>query len=610
MHILGVSAMFHDAAAAVVTDGTLVAAAQQERFSRIKHDAAVPVDAMAAVLEQAGVAPDGLDAIVYYEKPLTSFGRVLRSYVAGGPAALRTFPSTMADWGQRKLWAGLEIEKALHQLGYRPPHRRVLYAEHHVSHAASAFFPSPFESACVLTFDGVGEWATSSIGHGIGNRVDLLQELRFPSSLGLLYSAFTLAAGFRVNGGEYKLMGLAPFGAPVYADTIREHLLEVHDDGSFAMDLSYFGFVKGTRMTNERFAGLFGPDRVPDSPITRRDCDLARSVQVVVEDVVLRMAAHAHRLTGERRVVLSGGVALNGVSNGRLAAEGPFDEVWVQPAAGDAGSAAGCALWAWHEVFDGERTVQPNDAMRGALLGPSIDPARVEQDLAAAGRPAERITDEAERAGRVADLLAGGAVVAVCQGPSEFGPRALGNRSILADPRGAEVQRDLNARVKRRESFRPFAPAVLAERAEEWFEISVPSPYMSFVVPVRGAEARPPEQGVDPATTIDATGILAAVQSPIPAVTHVDGTARVQTVDRQRAPWMHALLEAFDERTGCPVLLNTSFNVRGEPIVSSAEDAYRCFMHTDIDWLLLGESLLDKAAQPPWAGPALEVEPD
>jgi carbamoyltransferase len=610
MHILGVSAMYHDAAAAVVTDGTLVAAAQQERFSRIKHDPAVPIDAMAAVLEQAGVGPDGLDAIVYYEKPLTSFGRVLRSYVAAGPRGLRTFPATMADWGRRKLWAGLEIEKALAQLGYRPPRRRVLYAEHHVSHAASAFFPSPFESACVLTFDGVGEWATSSIGHGSANRIQLLEELRFPSSLGLLYSTFTLAAGFRVNGGEYKLMGLAPFGRPVYEDAIRRHLLNLHADGSFSLDLSYFGFVDGKRMTNERFASLFGPDRVPDSPITQRDCDLARSVQVVLEDIVLRMAVHAQRLTGERRVVLAGGVALNGVANGRLVTDGPFDEVWVQPAAGDAGSAVGCALWAWHEVFGGERTVQPGDGMGGALLGPTIDPDAVEADLAAAGRPAERIAAEADRAARVADLLAGGAVVAVCQGPMEFGPRALGNRSILADPRGTNVQRDLNARVKRRESFRPFAPAVLDERADEWFEISAPSPYMSLVVPVRGAEVPELDTDADPAAVVDLGQILDAVRSPLPAVTHADGTARVQTVDRGRAPWMHALLEAFDRRTGCPVLLNTSFNVRGEPIVSSASDAYRCFMHTDIDWLLLGESLLEKTAQPVWTGPALDVVPD
>jgi carbamoyltransferase len=632
VNIVGISALYHDAAAAVVRDGVVVAAAQEERFSRVKHDARMPVEALRWCLEAAEVGPDGIDLVAFYDKPLLTFGRVLRSYVDAGPRGLRTFPGAMAGWARTKLWTPYWIERAVTDLGYRMPGRRVLFAEHHESHAAAAFYPSPYESACVLTFDGVGEWATSSIGHGVGRRLDLLAELRFPASIGLLYSAFTLAAGFRVNSGEYKLMGLAPFGEPVHVDAILGELVDLHDDGSFTVDMSWFDHLAGRRMTGPRFHERFGPDREPDAPITQRECDLARSVQEVVEEIVLRMARHAHELTGERRAVLAGGVALNGVAMGRLAREGPFDEIWVQPAAGDAGSALGCALWAWHEVEGRPRSVAVPDGMAGALLGPAPDADEVAAWLAEGGRPATRIADPGERADRVAELLAAGAVVAVVQGGMELGPRALGSRSILADPRSGDAQQDLNVRVKRREGFRPFAPAVLAERAADWFDISQASPYMGLVVPVRGAEAAPADEPAPVAAggperpagsvgsvarpeaaaarPVDLAGRLARTRSPLPAVTHVDGSARVQTVDAARFPWFHRLLVAFEARTGCPVLLNTSFNVRGEPIVADHVDAYRCFMTTEIDWLVLGDSLLAKADQPVWEGGAPATVPD
>ena len=611
MRILGLSALYHDSAAALVVDGEVVAAAQEERFTRRKHDADLPVRAMAEVLALADVPDDGIDLVAYYDKPLTTFGRVVRSFVDAGPAGFRAFPGAMASWARTKLWTGLEIERGLASIGYAPPRRRTVFAEHHVSHAAAAFYPSPFDRACILTFDGVGEWATSSIGHGTGRHVELRRELRFPASLGLLYSTFTLAAGFRVNSGEYKLMGLAPFGEPRFVDDILEHLVHLHDDGSFELDLSHFGFLGGRRMTNRRFHDQFGPDRAPEAPITQRDCDLARSVQEVVEEIVLRMARHGAELTGERRAVLAGGVALNGVANARLLRDGPFEELWVQPAAGDAGSAAGCALWAWHELEERPRTVTLPDGMAGALLGPAPDPDVVDAWLAEGDRPGERLDDPDALADRLAAILADGAVVAVCRGRMEFGPRALGQRSILADPRSPEMQSELNLRVKRRESFRPFAPAVLAEAADAWFDLPGPSPYMSLVVPVRGVEPVAVEAGPeDPTAPVDLGARLAGVGGPLPATTHVDGSARVQTVDAERAPWFHGLLRAFERRTGCPVLLNTSFNVRGEPIVADHVDAYRCFMTTDIDWLLVGNTLLAKADQPPWTGSAPRTEPD
>lgn len=599
MQIIGISAYYHDAAAALVRDGQIIAAAQEERFTRIKNDAAFPVNALQHCLEHGEVEAGGVDAIVYYEKPLTSFVRVLKTFAAAGPPGLRTFPTAMREMAGRKLWAGFEAERTLDSLGFGKP-GTVLFAEHHLSHAASAFYPSPFDRAAVLTFDGVGEWATSSIGRGHGRHLDLLEEMHFPHSIGLLYAAFTHAAGFKVNSGEYKLMGLAPFGEPTYRDLILDELIDLAPDGSFSVNLRYFDYLAGRQMTNRRFHDLFGgPPRAASEPIERRHCDLARSIQEVTEEIVLRVAHHACDLTGEKRAVLAGGVALNCVANGRLLRDGPFEEIWVQPAPGDAGSALGAALWAWHQLHDGpRRATQGVDAMNGARLGPTIEPDDVVANLTEAGRPFVQLTDPAERATRVAALLADGRTVGVAQGPMEFGPRALGARSILADPRRPEAQRTLNLQVKRRESFRPFAPAVLAERAADWFAIDRPSPYMSFVVPVIGAAVDP----ADGCTTDDLGERLARVRSPLPAVTHVDGTARVQTVTAEQAPELRRLLEAFDDLTGCPVLLNTSFNVRGEPIVCTIEDAYRCFMLTDLDHVLIGDCLLDKADQPPWDG--------
>lgn len=611
VHILGISAFYHDAAAALVSDGQVVAAAQQERFSRLKHDPAFPLEAIAYVLDEGGVGSDDLAAVAYYDKPLTSFVRVLKSYVAAGPRGARTFPRAVSEWSNRKLWTSLEIERGVRSLGYRMP-KDLFYAEHHVSHAAAAFYPSPYERAAIVTMDGVGEWATSSIGVGRGHRVELLREQRFPDSLGLLYSAFTAHCGFRVNSGEYKLMGLAPYGEPTYLERILNDLLELGEDGSVHLDLRYFDYLAGRQMTNRRFDDLFdGPARLAEAPITRRECDLARSIQEVLERAVLGTARTARELTGENDVVLAGGVALNCVANGRLEREGPFESMWVQPAAGDAGSALGCALWAYHHVLDHPRSPIRPDAMHGTFLGPGWTGEEIAASLESSGRAFQRLVDPDDRAARVAELLAEGKVVAVFQGRLEFGPRALGHRSILADPRRAEVQRTLNLRVKQREGFRPFAPAVLAEYASEWFDVAGPSPYMTIVSPVTAARLVEPVGGaLDARSGDELTEVVAQVRSEIPAVTHVDGSARVQTVDRDRSPAFHRILAAFYERTGCPVLVNTSFNVRGEPIVASPEDAYRCFVTTDIDWLVLEDCLLERTAQPPWEGPALDYEAD
>ncbi len=609
VRILGISALYHDAAAALIVDGEIVAAAQQERFSRLKHDPAFPIDAIGYCLAEGDVPPDGLTAVAYYDQPLASFTRIIRSFVAAGPKGIRTFPRAMSEWSTRKLWTSLEIDRGIRSLGFNPP--PLHYADHHVSHAAAAFFPSPFERAAIVTMDGVGEWATSTIAVGRGRTIELLREQRFPDSLGLLYSAFTAHCGFRVNSGEYKLMGLAPYGEPTYVDRILGDLIEMADDGTIRMDLRYFDFLAGRRMTNRRFDDLFdGPARAPEAPITRRELDLARSIQSVVEDVVLRTAETARAITGESNLTLAGGVALNCVANGRLAREGPFDEIWVQPAAGDAGSAVGCALWVHHQVLKNPRTTRADDAMAGAYLGPGFDPDLIAADLSAAGRPFTRIPDEGQRAAKVAELLDAGQVVAVFQGRMEFGPRALGHRSILADPRDRRVQRNLNLRVKRREGFRPFAPAVLAEYATDWFDLAGPSPYMTIVSPVAARLLVEPEEVLDARDGDRPEDVAAQARSEIPAVTHVDGSARVQTVDADRSPRFHRILQAFHERTGCPVLVNTLFNVRGEPIVATPEDAYRCFATTDIDWLVLEDCLLERQAQPAWDGPVVDSAPD
>lgn len=589
MNVLGVSAFYHDSAAALVQDGTVVAAAQEERFSRRKHDERFPVEAVAYCLDAGGVEPDGIDAVAYFEKPLTKFVRILRTLARVGPRGFRSYQRAMPVWLRQKLWVSYEIERRLGSLGYRRP-TRMLFCEHHQSHAASAFFPSPFESAAVITVDGVGEWATASIGVGRGNRVDLLRQLEFPDSLGLLYSAFTYYCGFRVNSGEYKLMGLAPYGEPSFVDDIYEHLLDLHPDGSFTLDQRYFAYLAGDRMISRRFEELFGgPPRRPESDLTPRVCDLAASIQVVTEEVMLRMAGHAAALTGERRVCLAGGVALNCVANGRLLREGLFEDLWVQPAAGDAGGAVGAALHAWHEVLDQPRHVDgTRDAMAGSYLGPAIDSRSVGVWLTEQGHSHVTVAP-ADRARRIAELLAEGKVVGVVQGRMEFGPRALGHRSILADPRRPEMQSLLNLAVKRRESFRPFAPCVLAERAGEWFDLDRASPYMLLTTSVAAAHRRDPGPTPD-----DLRDWAHQVRSDIPAVTHVDSSARVQTVDADESPLLHAVLVEWERLTGCAVLVNTSFNVRGEPIVCSAQDAHRCFMATDIDALVLEDHVLVK----------------
>ncbi|MBN1530828.1 MAG: carbamoyltransferase [Thermoleophilaceae bacterium] len=597
MSILGISAFYHDSAAALVQDGKLVAAAQEERFTRKKHDDGLPLNAIRYCLREGGVGPRGIEAVVYYDKPISTFVRLLRTYMRVGPKGFASFRQAIPLWMREKLWIPYLVERGLRDLGYEMP-GRLLYTEHHESHAASAFFPSPFDSAAILTFDGVGEWATSSIGVGEGNRIRLEKQLLFPNSLGLLYSAFTYYCGFRVNSGEYKLMGLAPYGEPRYVAQILDNLMDVHEDGSFDLNLEYFGFLSGLTMTNGRFHGLFGgPPREPESEITRREMDLARSIQAVTEEVVLRMARHAASTTGQRRACLAGGVALNCVANGELLRRGPFDEIWIQPAAGDAGGAVGAALYGWHQVLGNERRSAGADGMSGAYLGPSYSDDEIRAYLEANGYPYDVVGNDEAWAARIAELVASEKVVGLFVGRMEFGPRALGHRSIIGDARSATMQSLMNLKIKYRESFRPFAPAVLAERAHEFFDIDVESPYMMLVAEVRD-QLRATNGGPPPGD--DLRSWVNEVRSTIPAVTHVDYSARLQTVNSDQSPEFHAILSAFDELTGCPVVINTSFNVRGEPIVCTPEDAYRCFMRTEMDHLVLGHHLLSKDAQPPW----------
>ena len=591
MRILGISAHFHDSAAALVEDGVVVAAAQEERFSRIKHDAAFPRRAMEYCLAQGGGTPD---AVVYYEKPLLKFERILSTAFAVAPSGFRAFATAMPVWLRRKLWIPREIELELRAAGH-DVEGRVYFSSHHEAHAASAFFPSPFERAAVLTIDGVGEWSTATWGRGEGSRLELASELRFPHSLGLLYSAFTYHCGFRVNSGEYKLMGLAPYGEPRYREQILGKLLDLRDDGSFRLNLGYFDYPQGQRMTGARFARLFcGPRREPDAELTQRECDLARSIQEVTEEIVLRMARHVHRQTGEADLCLAGGVALNCVANGRLLREGPFKRVWVQPASGDAGGALGAALAYYHGAAGGGRAPDGvHDAMRGAFLGPAYGDDEVLAELSARGLPAARLASPEAVSRRIAERVAEGAVVGVLQGRAEYGPRALGARSILADARSRRMQSLLNLRIKFRESFRPFAPVVLAERAGEYFDLGAPSPYMLFTAPLVASRRRQ----VSPSGSMAER--LRAVRSDIPAVTHVDFSARVQTVDERDNPFMHRVLTEFDRLTGCPVMINTSFNVRGEPPVCHPREAIEGFLATGLDALSMGSYFLEKAALPP-----------
>ncbi len=590
MNILGLSCFYHDSAAALVRDGRVVAAAQEERFTRVRHDEAFPIEAVRYCLKEAGISAADLDLVVFYDKPLLKFERILRTYLAFAPVGLRSFAMAVPLWVKRKLWMKELIREALDF------HGEVLFTEHHESHAASAFYPSPFTEAAVLTMDGVGEWATASIGKGDGHRLDLLRELHFPHSLGLLYSAFTYYTGFKVNSGEYKVMGLAPYGEPKYAGLIRDHLIDLKADGSFRLDMSYFDFAAGLTMTNAKFDRLFGaPPRRPETPLTPRDMDLAASVQVVCEEIMLRMAAHARAVTGSRNLCLAGGVALNCVGNGKLGRAGLFDKIWIQPAAGDAGGALGAALFAWHAVQGNPRTTDGvKDSQRGSLLGPSFSDDEIEAFLKSKGVPYRRLAPE-DVARETAALLAQGKVVGWFQGRMEYGPRALGARSILGDARSAKMQAVMNVKIKFRESFRPFAPAVLAEKAGEWFDFTGESPYMLVTAPVKESR-RIPETAAQSA--LFGLERLNHARSEIPAVTHVDYSARLQTVTREANAPFYDLLKAFDAETGCPVLVNTSFNVRGEPIVCRPEEAYACFRRTDMDHLALGSCLLDKTAQP------------
>jgi carbamoyltransferase len=595
--ILGISAFYHDSAAALVREGQLVAAAQEERFSRVKHDHRFPVNAIAYCLREAGIQPRQLTYVAYYEKPLTKFERLLETYLAYAPRGFLSFRKALPLWLREKLYLVRELDRGVD----RQYKGRYIFPEHHESHAASAFFPSPFREAAILTIDGVGEWATATMGIGRDNRIELTHELRFPHSLGLLYSAFTYYTGFQVNSGEYKLMGLAPYGEPKYASLIYERLLDLKDDGSFRMDMSYFDYCAGLRTTSERFHDLFGgPPRRPESPVTQRDMDLAASIQLVTEEIIRRMVRHLHRETGMRNLCLAGGVALNCVANGRILHEGPFSNIWIQPAAGDAGGALGAALLVWHQLLDKPRDCPSADRQQGSLLGPRYRNDQIRAFLDGVGAR-YHFLDENQLLDSVATLLSEGKVVGRFQGRMEFGPRALGNRSILGDARSDTMQSLMNLKIKFRESFRPFAPSVLRERAAEYFELdpSTDSPYMLLVAPV-SKHHRIPVNG-NGARGLE---LLRMKRSDVPAITHVDYSARVQTVDPARNPDYYKLLKRFEAKTSCPVLINTSFNVRGEPIVESPQDALRCFIHTNIDALALENCLLLKSEQPD----ALEAE--
>lgn len=597
-YILGISCFYHDSAACLLHNGTIVAAAQQERFSRLKHDAGFPREAIEYCLSQAGISLQQVSAIVYYDKPLLKFERLLETFLAHAPKGIKAFIRAMPVWLKEKLYLKAVLRRELRALcsaadSALPP---LLFSQHHQAHAASAFYPSPFDKAVVLCLDGVGEWVTSSIWLGEGNRLTPLQELYFPHSLGLLYSAVTQYCGFKVNSGEYKLMGLAPYGEPRYVELIYRHLVSVKDDGSFQLNMRYFDYPVGERMINRHFEALFGGPALPfDATPEQKHLDLARSVQQVVEEVVLKIVRHATALTGCTQVCLAGGVALNCVANGRLLKEQACAAIWVQPAAGDAGGALGAAMLAWYQHCAMPRHSNGvDDAMQGALLGPGYSTEHIADVLRRRQLPYRKLG--AGREAEVAKLLADGAVVGCFQGRMEFGPRALGNRSILADARRADMQQVLNLKIKQRESFRPFAPAVLAEHARDWFNLTQASPYMLLVADIAPIHRLPPEPGISAETQGLAQRLVA--RSVLPAVTHVDYSARVQTVDAQQHSEFYALLQAFYQLTGTPVLINTSFNVRGEPPVCTPEDAINGFLATDMDYLLLGDFLLCKAAQP------------
>jgi carbamoyltransferase len=596
MNILGISAFYHDSAACLVQDGRLVAAAQEERFTRKKHDYRFPQHAIDYCLSEAGVAPAQLDHVAFYDKPLLKFERLLETYLAYAPVGFRSFLKGMPLWLRQKLYLPREMDRGLR----KQFKGRYVFTEHHESHAASAFFPSPFREAAILTLDGVGEWATASYGVGRGNKIELTHELHFPHSIGLLYSAFTYFTGFRVNSGEYKLMGLAPYGDPIYRDLILDKLLDLKDDGSFRMDMSYFNYCQGLTMTGPKMNALFGgPPRKPESPLTQREMDIAASIQVVTEEIMLRCARHVHAETGMQHLVLAGGVALNCVGNGKILREGPFKKVWIQPAAGDAGGALGAALFVWHQLLDKPREVDDeHDLQRASLLGPAFSNGEIRAYLDGISAKYHHYEDENDLIEAVAEAIASEKVIGNFHGRMEFGPRALGARSILGDARSSKMQSVMNLKIKFRESFRPFAPCVLREDVSEWFEMrpGEDSPYMLLVADVQpdkrvaldGEYAK--LKGVD--------RLLKVVRSQVPAITHVDFSARVQTVDPQRHGRYYRLIKRFKDKTGCPVIVNTSFNIRGEPIVCSPEHAYRCFMATNMDVLVLENCVLHKSEQP------------
>lgn len=595
MFILGISAYYHDSAAALIKDGEIVAAVQEERFTRKKHDASFPAHATAYCLKEAGIPMSRVDEVVFYEKPLIKFERLLETYLGFAPAGIRSFVAAMPVWLKEKLFQKRLLRDELRQLADTDKVPPLRFSQHHHSHAASAFYPSPFEKAAVLCMDGVGEWATTSVWRGEGNRLTPQWEIDFPHSLGLLYTAFTYYTGFRVNSGEYKVMGLAPYGEPKYVDLIRDHLVDIKEDGTFRLNMSYFDYATGLRMTSRKFDELFGASaRKPESLVTQREMDIARSIQEITEEIVLRLARTVHRELQTDNLCLAGGVALNCVANGRLLREGPFKDIWVQPAAGDAGGAVGAALALWYEHHKQPRTVNPDDSMKGAYLGPRLTESEIRRHLDSIGAVYERM-DDARLLPTVAKILSEGHVVGWCQGRMEFGPRALGGRSILGDPRNTKMQSVMNLKIKYRESFRPFAPSVPAENVSEWFELDRVSPYMLLVAPVKDSIriSMTPEQ-----EKLFGIERLNVPRSQIPAVTHVDYSARIQTVHRETNPRYHALLKHFETETGCPVLVNTSFNVRGEPIVCNAADSYRCFMRTEIDYLVIENFLLDKRKQP------------
>ena len=597
MKILGISCYYPDSAATLVEDGVIVAAAQEERFTRKKHDQDFPTQAVRYCLAEAGATDGCVDAVAFYDKPILKFHRILETYASTAPSGLTQFMRAVPVWLREKLWIEPRILEALEECGVTAP-ASLYYAEHHESHAASAFYPSPFAEAAVLTMDGVGEWATSTIGVGEGASLRLLEQLDFPHSLGLLYSAFTYYTGFRVNSAEYKVMGLAPYGEGTYTQRILDDLIDLKPDGSFRMNMDYFGYLDDLEMTNARFEALFGgPPRKPESPITKREMDLARSIQEVTEEVALRMARHARELTGKDFLCLAGGVALNCVANGKILREGIFKDLWIQPAAGDAGGALGAALTVWHNVLGKPRSPDGRrDSMQGSYLGPEFSAEQIRAYLDARGCRYRELSD-AEWAPTIAGLIAQEKVVGLFHGRMEFGPRALGNRSIVADPRSPKMQSVLNLKIKFRESFRPFAPSCLEERLSDCFEIDRPSPYMLLVAPLR-EHHRLPAAGDE--RSLEVHEWVNRVRSDLPAITHVDYSARIQSVSAETNPRYHALIKAFEELTGCPVIVNTSFNVRGEPIVCTPSDAYRCFMRTEMDHLVLGPFLLDKTEQAAW----------